>query len=82
MNLNTLVFEPALKFRWIIFCLLFGMSLSGIFFKPSIDRLAIDLLHLTSDQSDESAEIMVVAIDEATPIISELCAASVYPFSH
>lgn len=66
MNLNTLVFEPALKFRWIIFCLLFGMSLSGIFFKPSIDRLAIDLLHLTSDQSDESAEIMVVAIDEAT----------------
>ena len=66
MNLNTLVFEPALKFRWVIFCLLFGMSLSGIFFKPSIDRLAIDLLHLTSDQSDESAEIMVVAIDEAT----------------
>ena len=66
MNLNNLVFESALKFRWVIFCLLFGMSLSGIFFKPSIDRLAIDLLHLTSDQSDESAEIMVVAIDEAT----------------
>jgi CHASE2 domain-containing sensor protein len=66
MNFNTSVFEPALKFRWVIFCLLFGLSLSSVALKPSIDRLAIDLLHLTSDQRDESAEIIVVAIDEAT----------------
>ena len=66
MNFNTSVFEPALKFRWVIFCLLFGLSLSSVALKPSIDRLAIDLLHLTSNQRDESAEIIVVAIDEAT----------------
>lgn len=66
MNFNTSVFEPALEFRWVIFCLLFGLSLSGVILKPSIDRLAIDLLHLTSNQRGESAEIMVVAIDEAT----------------
>ena len=66
MNFNTSVFEPALKFRWVIFCLLFGLSLSSVALKPSIDRLAIALLHLTSDQRDESAEIIVVAIDEAT----------------